>query len=274
MLTRPEASIIITSYNQSSTLDMLLASLDGQTFENFEVIVADDGSGDGSDQLCRGFRDYTVKFVTQADVGYRKAKILNKALKFAQADYLIFLDADVILEKHFVEDHLRLRAPESFVCGRRVELGPEFSRTIDLDTVREGRFDGLNLAILKSGWKKDSQNVNRGLRVTNSLIRKIFKYDQPIDILGSNFSVWKKDLLAVNGFNESLESYWGEDGDLYIRLRNSGKQAIGAKAICVQFHVFHKRREPTKENVERYYRLLKDTQYRWAEQGFDRSLDD
>ncbi|MEK6725196.1 MAG: glycosyltransferase [Deltaproteobacteria bacterium] len=263
----PKASIIITSYNQRPTLELLLATLERQTIQDFEVIIADDGSSDGTDQLCSRQDKLNLRFETQPDIGYRKAKILNQAIRATRAPYLIFLDADTILERHFVEDHLRLSRPSYFVCGRRVELGPELSRSITLDKVRQGWFDGFNFQLLKSVFKKDSEHFNRSIRVTNSYIRKIAKYDKPLDILGSNLSVWKDDIVEINGFNEAMESYWGEDGDLYIRLRNTGKKAIGAKAICVQFHVFHKRREPTKEHVESYYRMLKDTDYKWAKQG-------
>lgn len=267
MSAHPKVSIIITSYNQRTTLEFLLATLEHQTVQDFEVIIADDGSSDGTDQLCSRQDKLDLRFETQADIGYRKAKILNQAIRVTRAPYLIFLDADTILERHFIEDHLRLSRPSHFVCGRRVELGPEFSRSITLDKVRQGWFDGFNLQLLKSVFNKDSEHFNRSIRVTNPYIRKLAKYDKPLDILGSNLSVWKNDIIEINGFNEAMESYWGEDGDLYIRLRNTGKKAIGAKAICVQFHVFHKRREPTKEHVERYYSMLKDTDYKWAKQG-------
>jgi len=266
-----DVSVIVTSYNQKPTLELLFASLERQTVKDFEVVIADDGSSDGTDELCRRQKNLKIKFVTQSDDGYRKAKILNKAIHEASGSYLIFVDGDVILEKHFVEDHLNLRKADHFVCGRRVELGPEFSRQITVEMVRKGKFDGFNWDLFKSAQKDDSEHFNRSLRVTHPLIRKIFKYDEPLDILGSNFSAWKKDIVAINGFNEALESYWGEDGDIFIRLRNTGKKSIGAKAICVQFHVFHKRREPTAENVARYQKLLQDRQYKWCKQGIENS---
>jgi glycosyltransferase involved in cell wall biosynthesis len=267
---KPSASIIITNYNQAATLEFLFLSLQNQVEKNFEVVVADDGSSDSSSDLCKRSWGFDIQFITQPDDGYRKALILNKAIPFARSDYFIFLDADVILEKHFVYDHLNLRLPGHFVCGRRVEMGPEFSKTISGESVSRGAFDKLNFGLLKSCLKKDSEHFNRSRRVSNGILRTIFKYNKPIDILGSNFSCWKKDLMDVNGFNESLESYWGEDGDLYIRLRNRGLKAIGAKALCVQYHVFHKRRTPTPEHVERYYRMLQDFNYKWAEKGLQK----
>ncbi|MEO5971662.1 MAG: glycosyltransferase [Bdellovibrionia bacterium] len=262
------ASIIVTSYNQARTLRFLFASLDRQTFRDFEVVVADDGSSDETRELCNEKHTFPIKFVTQEDQGYRKSKIVNLAIRQTGASYLIFVDADVILERHFVEDHLALKKPNRFVCGRRVDLGSYISRKIVLNEVSRGKFDQLDLRLLVSSVVKDSIAMKRALRITHPLLRRFLGYQRPLDLLGSNFSAWKDDILKVNGFNEAMESYWGEDGDLYIRLRNSGKTAIGAKALCIQYHVFHPRRAPTLENTKRYQALLEDTEYRWAKRGY------
>jgi glycosyltransferase involved in cell wall biosynthesis len=267
----PLASIIVTSYNQATTLRLLLASLERQTVLDFEVVIADDGSSDDSERICNEVRKFPVRFVTQADLGYRKSKIVNQSIRKSSADYLIFVDGDVILEKHFVEDHLSLRKIGAFVCGRRVDLGPMITQRIKVSHVLQGYFDRLNCELLMSALKKDSITIKRGIRITNPLLRKIMGYHRPLDLLGSNFSSWKSDILEVNGFNEAIESYWGEDGDIYIRLRNCGKKAIGAKSMCVQYHVFHKRRIPTQENVEWYQKLLQDGNYKRAAQGYQES---
>ncbi|MFZ9594822.1 MAG: glycosyltransferase [Bdellovibrionia bacterium] len=267
MSSQVSTSIIITSYNQSRTLRFLLCSLDRQTVRDFEVIVADDGSKDETAALCQEKRTFPLTWVTQEDLGYRKAKILNQALRQAQGEYLLFLDADVIVEKHFVEDHLSLRKPDHFVCGRRVDLGPNVSRQIVLSQVAQGKFDQLSLELLWSGLQNDSLGVKRALRLRSDWMRRALGYHRPIDLLGSNFSAWKEDILQVNGFNEALESYWGEDGDLYIRLRNQGKKAINAKGLCVQYHVYHPRRPVSLENEKRYQLLLQDASYRWAQDG-------
>src|SRR4030067_2107255 len=74
MSPNPKASIIITSYNQRPTLELLLATLERQTIQDFEVIIADDGSSDGTDQLCSRQDQLALRFETQPDIGDRKAK--------------------------------------------------------------------------------------------------------------------------------------------------------------------------------------------------------
>lgn len=267
-------TLIVTSYNQLSTLRMLLASLERQSvggiagFEGIEILVADDGSSDGTAEFCAGYSRLQLTFITQEDQGYRKARILNQAIDRARGDYLIFLDADVILHPRFIEDHLALRRPGAFVCGRRVDLGPELTASVNEELVRAGFFDGLSLRLVRSGWAKDTENWKRAIRVRSQFLRKIMGYEKPIDILGSNLGLWRSDLIEVNGFNEALEAYWGEDGDLFVRLRNSGKRAVNAKGMCIQFHLFHKRRQPSAENIALVERLLQRKDYVRAERGF------
>jgi len=261
-------SIITTSYNQLGTLKLLLASLERQTVRDFEVVVADDGSSDGTAEFCTQYRALPLVFVTQPDDGYRKARICNEALSRSRGDYLVFLDSDVIVAKTFLEDHLALRREGAYVCGRRVDLGPEFTRSVSEDQVRSGFYDGLRMALILSAWRGDTEGWKRAWRVTTPWLRRVMGYGRPIDILGSNFSAWKTDMLEVNGFNEALEAYWGEDGDLFVRLRNSGKRAINGKGMCVQYHVFHKRRAPTPGNVALVAEKLKRTDYTRAEKGY------
>ncbi len=266
-------SVIVTSYNQRSTIEFLLASLEQQTYRDFEVILADDGSSDQTEQFIEKAWGFSLRWVTQKDEGYRKSRILNEAIRQARADYLIFVDGDVVLERHFIQDHWQLRKVGHFVCGRRVDLGPEFSKQVSLNKIQNGFLTvascSLRWSLFLSGWRGDSEGIKRGWRVPRFL-RRWMGYHRPLDILGSNLGVWKLDLYAVNGFNEDLESYWGEDGDLYIRLRNSGRISTGAKGLCIQYHIFHMRRPVSAENVRRYQAKLEDLSYKWAKLGLDR----
>ena len=266
----PSLSIITTSYNQLKSLRYLLASLKRQTCSEFELLIADDGSSDGTAEFCRslpGSLRSPIRFLTQPDQGYRKSRILNAALRETRGEYVIFLDSDVFLERHFIEDHLKLRRPESFVCGRRVELGPLVSDRLREEEVEGGSFDFPNRRLLLSLLRRDTPTLKRAIRISSQTARQWLGYERELDILGSNFGAWKNDLIEINGFNEQLESYWGEDGDLFIRLRNSGKRPISALGLCVQYHVHHARREPDQEMMKKYESLLKDDQYKWAEKG-------
>ncbi|SZD73707.1 Chondroitin polymerase [Candidatus Ornithobacterium hominis] len=236
-----QVSIIISTYNQPKWLEKVLWGYHVQSFGNFELIVADDGSGEQTRALISQIKpllNYELKHVWHPDDGFQKTKILNKAILASAADYLIFSDGDCIPRKDFVETHINQRAEGRFLSGGYFKLPMETSQMIQKkDIFSQNCFD-LN-------WLK-----NKGLK--NSIKNlKLIKNKFALSIMntitstkptwnGHNSSGWKKDILAANGFDERMQ-YGGEDRELGERLENAkirGKQ-IRYKAICL--HLDHAR---------------------------------
>lgn len=264
-----EISIIITTYNQPGLLDMCLASLLNQSFKNFEIVIADDGSDPKTKNVISQYlKQLKIQHEWHQDRGYRKALILNKAIKKAKAPYIVFIDGDCILHKDFILYHFKEKEPKHYLTGRRVELGPDFSSSLSSDKVKTGYLDKFNLNLLKSCIKKDSKRFHRSIPITNKLIRKLFKWNKVPNILGSNMSMYKKTLIELNGFNEDLKNYWGEDGDLFIRLRNSRYKIKSLKNLAIQYHIYHKRRNPDPKIEKWYYKAEKNNfTYRVCKNG-------
>lgn len=87
-------SVIIPVYNVKAYLDQCVESILQQSYENFELILVDDGSTDGSGALCDEYskRDFRIKVVHKANGGLSSAR--NKGLSAAIGDYIVFLDSD------------------------------------------------------------------------------------------------------------------------------------------------------------------------------------
>ncbi len=252
-------SLIITTYNQPDFLDLTLASVVNQSFKDFEVLIADDGSDNNTKKIIKKYIKYlNIKHIWHENKGYRKAQILNKTIKKSKGDYIIFIDGDCILHKDFLFYHYKYRKKGYVLSGRRVELGSKFTQQIKLSDISNGKFDKINFSLLISVLKKDSKHFHRSIVIENKFIRKIAKWNYVPDILGSNFSLYKSDLMKVNGFNENLTNYWGEDGDIFIRLRNSRIKLKSLKNIAIQYHLYHKRRKPNKSSVKWYYDALEN----------------
>ena len=60
--------------------------------------------------------------VWQEDKGFRASRIRNMSFAHAKYDYIIVVDGDVVMERHFLEDHLRLAKPGYFICGSRIRM--------------------------------------------------------------------------------------------------------------------------------------------------------
>jgi len=118
-------SVIVTTYNREDALDAVLRSLARQDDSGFEVIIADDGSGEATAKLVDVWKakfSRRLDHVWHADRGFRAAEIRNRAILAARGAYCIFIDGDCIVRSDFIATHRRLAVPGWFVTGNRILL--------------------------------------------------------------------------------------------------------------------------------------------------------
>ena len=98
-----EISIIVPIYNAEKTLSQTLNSIRNQSYNNFEVLLIDDGSSDGSSKICKLYvsLDNRFNYVYQHNKGVSSAR--NEGLKVANGDYVIFVDSDDTLPPRSLE---------------------------------------------------------------------------------------------------------------------------------------------------------------------------
>jgi glycosyltransferase involved in cell wall biosynthesis len=113
----PKATVIVSTFNRPDTLEKVIWGFQNQTCQDFELIVADDGSSSETAELLSGFLESgtALRHLWQEDHGFRKNRILNIAIDAANTPYLIFTDGDCIPRADFVETHLRLRRQGYFL---------------------------------------------------------------------------------------------------------------------------------------------------------------
>lgn len=248
---KPLASIIMTTYNAPRHLELALAGLQIQTERNFELHIADDGSTSETSEVVEQFMQsapFPVIYSWQQDLGYRKTKILNEAIRKAKADYYIFIDGDCVVHRDFVKNHLKYRQKGYYLAGRRVDLGPVFSSKLTAQMVLKGELNRPNLGVLMSCLKKDSEYFHRSLPLYNSMLRSLLKMEKIDDMKGCNFSVDRESLFKVNGFDEDYEGYAREDTDLELRLQYLGLKIKSLKGLAIQYHVWHDRLPESENN--------------------------
>jgi len=260
------AALVITTYNSPRLLGICLKSLSNQSYRDFDVFIADDGSTPETQQKVESLQHLfpkKIQYFWHEDRGYNKAEINNEVFRHLDPyEVVICIDGDTFSHYRFVEDHLRAHQtnePTVFM-GRRIDLGEELSKKVTEENVTQLN-RGLSIDLLISWLKGDTTHLGRAIRIAHPVLHRWFKRDRVDDLLGSNFSVSKNLLLEVNGYNEDYKSYWGEDGDLFIRLRNTGAKLVGLKSYAIQYHLFHPRLEPSREHQDRYESLLNNKHY-------------
>lgn len=238
-------SVIIAFYNDIKALKVVLDSLATQFRGDFEVIIADDGSKDEVLPVLRALLltyPFTSRHIWQADNGFCKTSVLNKAILNAKTDHLIFLDADCVPQQHFVQDHLKGLELGLCQAGRRVDV---FYAALDQLAKTEPSKYFSKHWLRFVGWSllKKAKNVERGFRLSSDVAQRIKL--KPWSIVGCNFSVCKPDLLAINGFDERASVPWGaEDSDIERRLVKAGVRVRGLRyqAPVIHFDASYEKR--------------------------------
>jgi len=253
----PPASLLICTYEQPRELELTLAGVERQTGAGFDVWICDDGSGPETGRVVEAFAARArvpVHHVRHAHHGFRRAGILNAALRRATGRLVVFMDGDCVPHRHFVADHLAEWRPGLYLAGRRVNLGESLSRFLTVDAVRRGFFDRPRIRLLWSALSGGTQFAHRATRIGPRWARRLLGRTGRAGILGSNFSVARDDLYAVNGYDEAFEGYGHEDTELELRLLALGLRSSALRSVALQFHLWHPRRVTAPPNSERMRR--------------------
>lgn len=253
-----KASVIMSTYNAEEWLEKVIWGFSVQTEKDFEIIIADDGSGPKTKELLDRLREQIsmpLVHVWQEDKGFQKSQILNKAIMASNSDYLIFTDGDCIPRRDFVETHIKFREPGYFLSGGYFKLPMNISQAITKDDI-------FNQRCFDVGWLKSmglpSKNTSK-LSATG-LWARFMNFITPTKPTwnGHNASGWKTDLVFINGFNQEMQ-YGGQDRELGERLFNKGLKSkqIRYSAICV--HLDHARGYVNEETWKKNYAIRENT---------------
>lgn len=233
-------SVIVTTYNREDALAAVLRSLARQADPDFEVIVADDGSGPATAALVEAWRakvGHRVEHVWHEDKGFRAAEIRNRAVLAARGAYCVFLDGDCIVRPDFVATHRRLSERGWFVAGNRILLSPALTDTVlreDL-TPEEWGLGRWLAERLRGGINRLSALLHLPLGPLRRIRGNAWRGAR-----SCNLAVWRADLDKVDGFDADYSGWGKEDSDLIVRLLHAGvRRKDGAFATGV-IHLWHK----------------------------------
>lgn len=238
MQNHPQASVIISTYNKPEWLRLVLYCYTLQTTQNFELIIADDGSDERTKVVINDFvshHNLNITHVWQEDDGFQKTKILNKALVASNSEYLIFTDGDCLARQDFVETHLKFKKTKHALSAGYFKLTKHVSGLINTEIIELQKcFDKMWL--IENGQPKSFKlnKLTKSKRKANFL-NWITPTKATFD--GMNVSCYKTDILAVNGFDERMK-YGGEDREVGERMVNNGIRFLQIRysAICVHLH--------------------------------------
>ena len=266
-------SVIVGTYQSPEWLEKVLWGYLAQTHRDFELLIADDGSTDETAQTIARYEHegVPIRHVWQRDDGFRKSRILNKAIVAARSEYLVFTDGDLIPRADFLAVHAGFAAKGRFLSGGCVRLPMEVSRAVTRADVVEGGVFSVRWIRARGGgasrgWTKlavPALAAAAADRMTTT--RPTWN--------GGNASGWRRDLIAANGFDERM-GYGGQDRELGRRLENAGVRGYGVRyrALCV--HLDHERGYANRESIrmnQAIRRRTRSERVTWTPFGIEKS---
>jgi glycosyltransferase involved in cell wall biosynthesis len=266
------SELIVATYENPRALALCLASVARQQARAESIAIADDGSGAETKAVVEAFAAMSpvpVRHVWHEDRGFRKNAILNRAIASSEADFLVFIDGDVLIRPDFIGHHRALARPDRWSSGSLIRLDAAATAAVTEALVASGR-------VFERDWLKAHRAVDRfGTWLkTRPLPEPVLA---ALDVLtpvqkawgGANSSAFREAILAVNGFDETMR-YGGEDKELGVRLTNSGVRGRHLRYVASVVHLDHARGyvdpDLIRANKARI-RAVRRSGKRWTEDG-------
>jgi len=260
-------ALAITTHERPDALAAVLDSVARQRIAPAEIIIADDGSGADTREVTAEFiarSRVPARVVSQPHQGFRAARLRNLAIAATTADYVLFIDGDMVLHPEFVGDHQAVARPGYYTQGVRILTDAALTRELIAEPAIQPSFWSSGLGGLRRFYLLHSPvlaKMSRGL--ANGLIA----------IKSCNLAAWRSDLVRVNGFNEDFEGWGPEDKELCVRLDNAGvmRQSLLFGGIALHLHHASQSRAALPANRARLAEAINDRKTR-CERGLDAHL--
>jgi glycosyltransferase involved in cell wall biosynthesis len=224
-------SVIIALYKNLPFLDLVLSGLQRQTYENFEVIVAEDDDAAATKAYIAkksGEVSFVLKHVCQEDKGFRKNRILNAAVLAAEGAFLVFLDGDCIPHRRCLQEYALVAKEGAAFFGRRVMMSERLTRKLVASGQRK-------LLSFFSQVRHGSRRKEDGIYLP--FFRKSSKDN---GIMGCNWGILKRHVVEINGYDEDyVTAGVGEDVDIEWRLVAEGIKLRSMKHRAIVYHLHH-----------------------------------
>lgn len=232
-------SVIISFYERIEHLRCCLDSLRFCAEDFDEVIIADDGSSKETvsnlnKMVCN--YDFPINHVWQPKQGFRVAAARNNGIRQAKGDYLIFFDSDFLILPTAIKYHLKLAKSGRFVAGNCKYLTESQTDSVFNSNISPEFLDNLYQQLSEKEMIKDHHRF-----IKRTILFKLHLKSRRKQSLGGHFSIFKKDIEYVNGYDENFHGWGGEDEDLGIRFVKAGIYGRSAIRYAKVLHMWHPR---------------------------------
>ena len=232
-------SVIVTTYNREDALDAALRALSRQSDNDFEIVIADDGSRPQTRALIESWRARLarpLRHVRHEHRGFRGGEIRNRAILASAGELCIFLDGDCLPRADFIAAHRRLAEPGWFVTGNRILLSRQRTEAVlaQGESAEQWCYPTLTQERFRGGINRLAPTLHLPLGPLRKLTARGWQGAQTC-----NLAVARSDLDRIDGFDCNYAGWGLEDSDLVVRLLRAGIRRKDGRFATGVLHLWH-----------------------------------
>ncbi|HIH31155.1 TPA: glycosyltransferase [Candidatus Woesearchaeota archaeon] len=242
-----QISIILTTYNRKSLLEMTLTALLNQTNKNFEILIIDDHSKDSTQEFSIDFVNkinMPSKYFRIENEGNNLSIARNMGAEFAKNKYLVFIDDDIVVLPNFIQEYILhfQKNPDAVYLGKLLYVKSQSLENITLEDIKNKKWDILN------------QHLYSKIDPRKDTLRDLPDYYK---VWGGNMGIAKTHFYCLNGYDEDFKSWGGLDSDLGLRLKRNGNPLV-LLDDCIGYHMGTNFKSMSEIQKERGVRMFED----------------
>lgn len=253
-----KTSVIICFYEKSDYLKCCLDTLKNCTDDFDEVVISDDGSNKiVVNEVKKYVEDYPfpIVYAWHQRKGARRAACRNNGIRHASGDYLIFLDADFAVLPDAIKSHVDAAKPGWFAAGRCKYTTEEQIKCMLSERLSAEFLEKIYAELSDAPISKEHREFIR-----YGVLRKLRLASVRKQTFGGHFSIFKKDIESVNGYDENYIGWGGEDQDIAMRLVMAGFRGTSVIKSARILHLWH-----PKDMGDKHWREGKNIEYFFRE---------
>jgi GT2 family glycosyltransferase len=235
-------AVVVATYEWPDALAAVLRGLLDQSDTDFEVVVADDGSGPETAAVVETFGAHLrLIHARQEDEGYRLARVRDLGASGSSGDALVFIDGDTVPRTGFVAALREALLPGWFVAGKRLLLDRSLTERVLADRLPIQRWSlphwalhGEHVSPLRALTSRDRRRPGR---------EGLPEFVPHADGYGFLLGVSRADFERVNGYDTRFAGWGGEDVDMALRLQRAGLRCGWAGPRSTLLHLWHETRK-------------------------------
>lgn len=230
-------SIIVSFYERLTHLKCCLDALSACADDFDEVVIADDGSSEATVKaLTEIIPSYPFKIVHawQPKNGFRLSAVRNNGIRHSSGDYLIFLDCDFAVLPDTIRCHRDNARAGRFLAGLCKYLPEDATQQLMEQGISSPRLEKCYSGLPERPITREHRKFFR-----YSILIRFHLANSRKQRCSSHFSIHRKDMEAINGYDENFVGWGGEDEDISQRMVKAGFRGHSIIRDAKVLHLWH-----------------------------------